>query len=248
MKIAVAGATGNIGALTVDLLHGLDHDVVCLSRSHGTDLTVGEGLVDSLRGVTSVIDVSNIAAATREESIDRFGRAARNLLDAGQRVGVRHHVLLSILGVDRVDGNAHYAGKREQERVVTSGSIPWTIVRAAQFHDFAEMVAGWTERDGVATIPPLLVQPIAPRDVAQLLVELALAAPERRCIDVAGPETQDLVDMARRTYAARGRSVKLVPTWSSSFDASMAGDVLLPTEGARIATTTFDEWLAEQRP
>jgi hypothetical protein len=78
-------------------------------------------------------------------------------------------------------------------------------------------------------------------------VEVALAEPERRRIDVAGPEPQDLVDMARRTYTARGRSVKLVPSWSSSFDASMAGDVLLPTEGARTAKTTFDEWLAEQR-
>jgi uncharacterized protein YbjT (DUF2867 family) len=248
MNIAVAGATGNIGALTVQHLEHLGHDVVRLSRSLGTDLATGAGLGDALGGVSAVIDVSNIAATSAEESTERFGRATRNLLDAGERAGVGHHVLLSILGVDRVEGNAHYAGKREQERLVTSGPVPWTIVRSSQFHDFAEMVAGWTERDGAATIAPLLVQPIAPREVAQILVEVALAEPERRRIDIAGPEPQDLVDMARRTLRARGRSVKLVPSWSSAFGPSMAGNVLLPTEGARIADVTFDEWLAEQRP
>src|SRR5690606_21336983 len=129
---------------------------------------------------------------------------------------------------------AHYAGKLEQERLVSQGEVPWTVVRASQFHDFAEMVASWTEHDGTATIAPLLVQPIAPNEVAEVLVETALAEPLGRHVDLAGPEPQDLVDMARRTYAARGRSVKLVPSWSGPFGPSMAGDVLLPTGDARL--------------
>jgi uncharacterized protein YbjT (DUF2867 family) len=91
------------------------------------------------------------------------------------------------------------------------------------------------------------VQPIAPADVADILAEIATGEPQGRYVDVAGPEPQDLVDMARRTNEARGRAVKLVPTWSAMFGLSMAGNVLLPGEGARIAPTTFDEWLAEQR-
>jgi uncharacterized protein YbjT (DUF2867 family) len=91
------------------------------------------------------------------------------------------------------------------------------------------------------------VQPIAPADVAAVLVEIAAGEPQGRYRDVAGPETQDLVDMARRTFEARGRTVKLVPTWSGLFGTSMAGDVMLPGEGARIAPTTFEEWLAEER-
>jgi uncharacterized protein YbjT (DUF2867 family) len=93
----------------------------------------------------------------------------------------------------------HYKGKLEQERLVTSGPVPWTIVRATQFHDFAAMVAGWAEQDGSATIAPLLVQPIAPADVAAALAEVAAAPPLGTRLDIAGPETQDLVDMARRT-------------------------------------------------
>jgi uncharacterized protein YbjT (DUF2867 family) len=106
-------------------------------------------------------------------------------------------------------------------------------------------VVSWTEQDGVATLPPLLVQPIAPADVADILAEIATGEPRGRYVDVAGPEPQDLVDMARRTNRARGREVKLVPTWSGFLGAEMAGNVLLPGDGARIAPTTFDDWLAK---
>ena len=105
------------------------------------------------------------------------------------------------------------------------------------------MVAGWTERDGVATIAPLLVQPIAPAEIAGILAELAAGEPYGRYVDVAGPESQDLVDMGRRTQQARGQEVKLVPSWNGLFGLEMAGNVLLPGDDVRIAPTTFDEWL-----
>jgi uncharacterized protein YbjT (DUF2867 family) len=130
---------------------------------------------------------------------------------------------------------------------VAAGPVPWTIVPVTQFHDFAAMVAGWTEQDGVATIAPLLVQPIAPDDVADVLAEIATGEPKGRYVDVAGPEPQDLVDMARRTNEARGRTVRLVPTWSGVFGTTMAGEVLLPGADARIAPTTFEQWLTAQR-
>ncbi|MGW4467920.1 SDR family oxidoreductase [Micromonospora sp. NPDC004704] len=247
MRIAVAGATGNIGALTVAALERDGQDVVRISRSLGVDLSTGDGLDHALAGVDAVIDVTNGPATGHAETVAYFGTTTRNLLAAGERAGVRHHVLLSIVGIDRVEGTAHYAGKREQERLVAAGPLPWTIVPATQFHDFAAMVASWTERDGVATIAPLLVQPIAPQDVADILAEIAPGGPQGRYADVAGPEPQDLVDMARRTNATRGHVVRLVPTWSAVFGPAMAGTVLLPGEGARIAPTTFDEWLVGQR-
>jgi uncharacterized protein YbjT (DUF2867 family) len=214
MRVAVAGATGNIGTHTVAALERSGHEAVGISRSLGVDLNTGDGL-----------DV---------------------MADAEARVGVRHHVLLSIVGITKVPGNAHYAGKREQERLVAAGAVPWTVVPATQFHDFAEMVAGWTEADGVATVAPLLVQPIDPADVGAILAEVVVGEPQGRYADIAGPETQDLVDMARRSLAARGREVRLVPSWAGVFGEDMAGSVLLPGEGARIAPTTFDDWLARR--
>jgi uncharacterized protein YbjT (DUF2867 family) len=91
-------------------------------------------------------------------------------------------------GVDRVEGNAHCAGKREQERVALAGSVPATIVRATQFFDFAAMVVGWTRRGQVATVPPLLVQPVAVADVADVLVQVALGAPQNGVRELAGPD------------------------------------------------------------
>jgi uncharacterized protein YbjT (DUF2867 family) len=247
MRIAVAGATGNIGARTVAVLERGGHEVVRISRSLGVDLVTGDGLDDALTGVEAVVDTTNAAVPDRDEMVAYFGATTRNMLAAEERTGVRHHVLLSIVGIHGVEGNAHYAGKREQERLVADGPVPWTIVPATQFHDFAAMVTSWTERDGVATIAPLLVQPIAPADVAEVLAEVAAGEPKGRYPDVAGPEPQDLVDMARRTNEARGHTVKLVPTWSGLFGPTMAGNVLLPGKDARIMPTTFDAWLAEQR-
>jgi uncharacterized protein YbjT (DUF2867 family) len=248
MRIAVAGATGNIGARTVSALERDGHEAIRISRSVGVDLTTGDGLDAALEGVDAVVDAVSAPPMDRDQTAAYFGATTRNLLAVEERAGVRHHILLSIVGISRVEGNAHYTGKREQERLVAEGAVPWTIVPATQFHDFAATVISWTERDGVATIAPLLVQPIAPDDIAHILAEVAIGEPQGRYVDVAGPETQDLVDMARRTNEVRGHKVRLVPTWSGVFDESMAGNVLLPGENARIAPTTFDDWLAAGAP
>lgn len=249
MRVAVVGATGRIGSLTVaELEHG-GHDPVPISRSHGVDVATGAGLDDALAGVDAVIDASSTMAADEAGSVAFFSTSTRNLLEAEARAGVGHHVVLSIVNVDRVAGNGHYAGKRAQEATVVAGSVPWTIVRATQFHDFAEMVAGWTERDGVVRVAPLLLQPIAPADVAAILARVATDAPQHRHLDVAGPETHDMVDMARRTLAARGRDLRIVASWTDAvFDPSMAGEVLLPGPDAELAPTSFDDWLATLTP
>jgi uncharacterized protein YbjT (DUF2867 family) len=244
MRIAIAGGTGRIGRLTAAALESAGHQSVAISRATGADLVTGSGLADALRGADAVIDVSNTPAQVVAEVVEFFGTGTRNLLAAEEAAGVRHHVLLSIVGLDNGQRVPHYAGKREQERLVIAGPVPWTIVRATQFHDFAAMVAGWTAKDGVATIPPLLVQPIAQADVAAALAEVATGAPLGRTIEIAGPETQDLVDMARRTFAVRGQEITLVPTWRGVFGQDMGGEVLLPGEGARLGPTSFADWLA----
>ena len=244
MRIAVVGASGRVGGFAVQALRRAGHEPVGIGRSMGVDAYTGQGLDAALAGVDAVIDSSNTAAREEDDIVDFFGTTSRNVLDAEQRAGVRHHVLLSIVGIDRGHHTAHYAGKLEQERLVSSSPIPWSIVRATQFHDFAAMVAGWAEQDGVAPIAPLLVQPVDIREVGEVLAEVAAGEPLRDRLDLAGPRTEDLVDMARRAFAARGQRIELVPTWRGIFDVSMAGEALLPGEGARIAATSFADWLA----
>ena len=245
MRVAVAGATGRIGSLTVAALERDGHEVRRISRNEGVNVSTGNGLESALTGVNAVIDALNSTAPDRAGTVGFFTTTTKNLLDAEERAGVRHHVTLSIAGVHKVEGNAHYAGKRAQEAAVAAGPIPFTIIPSTQFHDFAAMVTSWSEADGTALVPPLLIQPIAPADVADVLARVAVGPPQGRHRDIAGPETQDLVDMARRTLTAQGRTLRLVPTWQNGvFDASMAGDVLLPGPDADLAPTTFDDWLA----
>lgn len=245
MTVAVAGGTGLVGRYVVDALRRSGHEPVVVARSTGADVLTGDGLTEALAGAESVVDVLNFSTATPEESEALFGAAAAHLLAAEAAAGVRHHVLLSILGLDRVRGNPHYAGKRAQEALVLDGPIPATILRAAMFHEFAGMVVDWTRQGDVATVPPLLIQPVAASDVGRALAELAVGD-VRGTIDLAGPEPQDFVDMARRTLAARGESIRLIPSWEGNFGAEMAGEILLPGPDARLERTTFDEWLAAQ--
>ena len=214
MRIAVAGATGHIGALTVSALAGHGHDVVRISRSLGVDCLTGEGLDEALEGVEAVVDATNSTATDRAEAVASFGTITRNLLAAEQRAGVRHHVLLSIVGVDRVEGT-------RTTRASGSRSVSSPMVRCRgrscpppSSTTSPRWSTSWAERDGAATIAPLLVQPIAPADVANVLAEVAAGEPQGRYPDVAGPEPQDLVDMARRTNEVRGHHVRLIPAWS----------------------------------
>jgi uncharacterized protein YbjT (DUF2867 family) len=245
LRVAVVGGTGLAGRHVVEALRRSGHDAVVIARSMGVDVITGAGLAEALAGVDSVVDVLNLRAASADEARSRFGAATTRLLSAEREHRVGHHVLLSILGLDRLEGNAHYAGKRRQEELSLTGPVPVTIVRSAQFHEFAGMVVDWTRRAGVAIVPPLLVQPIDASDVGAVLAEVATGEPRGDIVDLAGPEPQDLVDMARRTLAARGETIRLVPSWRGPFGVEAAGEVLLPGPDARLAETTFDAWLAE---
>jgi uncharacterized protein YbjT (DUF2867 family) len=222
------------------------HDPVVLARSVGVDLTSGAGLAAALDGVDAVIDVTNTPGGRTEQVRAFFATATGHLLAAGHEMGVRHHVVLSIVGLDRIPDRGHYAGKREQERLALSGRVPASVVRATQFFDFAAQMVGWGRQGRSAVLPPLLVQPVAVTDVAEVLVEVAVGEPGTGIRELAGPETQDLVDMARRTLTARGESLRLIPTWRGRYGVEMAGEVLLPGPDARIAPTTFEDWLTTQ--
>jgi uncharacterized protein YbjT (DUF2867 family) len=172
MRIAVVGATGLVGGPTVGALEHGGHAVVPVSRSTGVDLLTGAGLEHALDGVEAVVDVTNTVAADPAEVERFFEGATRNLLAAEERAGVGHHVVLSIVGLDRIRGNGHYHGKRRQEALIQGGPVPWTIQRATQFFELPAMIVGWTRSQGAATIPPLLIQPVAVQDVAAVLAEL----------------------------------------------------------------------------
>ena len=136
MRVAVAGGTGVVGRHVVSALTATGHTPVTMARAAGVDITTGDGLAAALSGVEAVIDVSNTATANKNKSIAFFDKGTRHLLDAGARLGVRHHVVLSIVGSDRV-GFGYYLGKRRQEELARASGRPVSILRSTQFHEFA---------------------------------------------------------------------------------------------------------------
>ena len=244
MGVAVLGGTGLTGRAVVAALAGAGHDAAALSRAGGVDAVAGLGLDEALAGADVLVDAINLPAGEVDEARTLFGAATRNALAAAARAGVGHYVLLSIVGIDRFEGPPHHAGKRLQEELVEAGQVPFTIQRATEYHEFAEMVAGWTTDGGVARVPPVAVQPVAVSDVGAVLAEVATGPPQGRAPDLAGPRVEDLADMAARVLALRPEGVRVEPSWEAGPFSPEVGDALLPGPGARLAPTTFARWLA----
>lgn len=244
MKIAVAGGTGVAGRYVVEALRARGHAPVPLSRAEGVDLVTGAGLDAALAGAEAVVDVSNVATTRKSVAVGFFEAAGRNLAAAAGQAGVRHLVVLSIVGIDRVR-YPYYAAKLRQEEVVRSGPLPWTILRATQFHEFAgQMLANLP--GPLATVPTAPVQPVAVREVADALADLVLGAPRGMAPELAGPREESLTDMARRVIAAgHARRRPVLPLY---FPGGMSAGGLLPAGPGSRGTLTFTEWLDAQTP
>ena len=243
MKVAVAGGTGVSGSYAAEAARDAGHEVVVLSRAQGVDVYTGAGLADVLTGVDVVVDSVNNTSVRGSVAEDFFTTTSRRLQDCGAAAGVSHIVTLSIVGIDRASGYGYYRAKLAQEKAVTEGPVPVTILRATQFHEFPAQLLQRAKVGPVAMVPRMRSQPVAARTVGQHLARLAVQRPGGT-VELAGPEVHDMVDLARRLLAARGRSTKVVPLKLPGEVASqLRGGALLPGQGATIDGPTFDEWL-----
>ncbi|GAA5202596.1 SDR family oxidoreductase [Microbacterium jejuense] len=245
MRIAVAGGTGVVGRHVVEAVRANGDEPVVLSRGTGVDLLTGTGLEAALVGVDAVVDTANIETLSAEKATSFFQRATGNLAAASVRAGVRHLVALSIVGIDRM-AHDYYAGKLAQERVVESSPVPWTILRATQFHEFAGQMFARGRIGPLHLAVRARVQPVAAREVGARLAALAQGAPEGRSADFAGPREERLDDMVTR-YARHTGYHGWIPSVSlpgAQLKAMRAG-LALPGAGAVLGTQTFEEWLAE---
>jgi uncharacterized protein YbjT (DUF2867 family) len=244
MRVAVAGGTGLVGRYVVEELAAAGQEPVILARSRGVNLVTGTGLDAAMAGVEVVVDVSNVTTVGAGRALSFFESVSRNLLDAGARAGARHHVVLSIVGADRV-GLGYYQGKLRQEEVVEGGRTPWTVLRATQFHEFAQQTLDRIPKP-FAVVPRMRTQPVAAREVARHLARLALGPARNMAPELAGPRVEQLVDMVRRLLRARRQRRLLLPVRvPGATGAAMRGDGQLPIgEGLR-GSQTFDEWLAQ---
>ena len=240
MRIVVIGGTGLIGAKTVALLKNAGHDVVAASTRSGINALTGEGLESALEGAQVVIDTSNIMSFDLAEVKHFFETSSTNLLNAEKKAGVRHHVVLSIVGVQALAANPYLAGKVVQEDVVKRSGQPYTIVRATQFHEFISTLVDAYTVDGVARVPDIMFQPIAADDVAAALVVAALSQPINETVDIAGPELKPLSTFISKYLEAHGDKRDVVADPSIGyFGAPVSEKSLVPSGEVRVGTTTL---------
>lgn len=246
MNITVIGGTGLIGSQLVSRLREAGHEVVASSLSTGVDLLTGAGLDEALKGADTVVNVTN-SPTFDEASLDFFRTSVGHLLAAGERAGVRHQVILSIVGVDQVPQLDYYRAKALQEDLLRQGPTPYSIVRATQFFEFMDAVMTWTADDRTVRLPATPIQPIATAEVVQALADVATAEPLNGTLDVAGPDVLPLDELGRLTLSARKDPRTVVTDDKAGMFAAVEGDVLIAGPGARVAPTHYKDWLTANR-
>jgi uncharacterized protein YbjT (DUF2867 family) len=171
-KIAVAGATGQVGRHVVDLLSAAGHQVVPISRSAGVDVITGNGLAEALTGADAIIDVLAGPSSEQRPATEFFTTAARNLHQAGERAGVARYVVVSIIGVEKSTGG-YGSAKLAHEQAVLAGPVPARILRVTQFHELVGLLMDMARQGDVIHLPEMRTQIIAARTVAEALAAMA---------------------------------------------------------------------------
>jgi uncharacterized protein YbjT (DUF2867 family) len=243
MKIVVIGGTGLIGSKTVAILRQGGHEVVAASPKSAVNSITGEGLKEALAGAQVVIDLANSPSFEDKAVLEFFETSGRNLLAAEAAANVRHHVALSIVAIDRTD-NGYFRAKVAQEKLIKTSGIPYTIVRATQFLEFVRGIADSGADGNMVRLPPILFQPIGSDDVAAMVADVALAAPQNGIVEIAGPERAPLNEIIARYLKAVGDPREVVSDpearyWGGRVDEHS----LVPLGEARLGRIGLDEWL-----
>jgi uncharacterized protein YbjT (DUF2867 family) len=255
--ILVTGGTGTLGRRVVPHLRDAGCDVRVLSRRSRKpedgirfmtgDLATGEGIEAAVEGIETIVHCAGSAKGDEDK--------ARNLVRAASGVGVQHLVYISVVGADcipmvsRVDRAmfGYFESKRAAERVVADSGLPWTTLRATQFHDLILTVARQMAKLPVIPVPAgFRFQPVDAGEVAARLVELSLGKPSGLVPDIAGPRVYGMNELVRSYLRASHRHRLIVPVWlpGRAARAFRAGANLAPEQA--VGHRTWEEFLADR--
>lgn len=246
MKIVIIGGTGLIGTKVAGHLSEQEHTVVAASPSTGINAITGEGLAAAMAGTDIVIDLSNSPSFEEGPVLEFFEKSGRNLIAAELEAGVKHHLALSIVGVDRMQDLGYMRAKKVQEDLIRESGIPFTIIRSTQFIEFIPALAGAATQGNEIHGSHVEFQPIAAEDVAALVAKFALAAAENLTPEIAGPERRALSDFFEDYVQAKDPEKKVIPNQRDEyFGGKVPHDGLVPEGDATLGQIDLAKWLSQ---
>lgn len=247
MKIVVIGGTGLIGTKVVALLRQKGHEVIAASPATGINTITGEGLAEAMSNTDVVIDLANSPSFEEKAVLEFFQTAGRNLLAAEVNAGVKHHIALSIVGVDRMQSIPYMRAKIAQEDLVKKSGVPYTIVRSTQFLEFLPGIAKEATQGNEVHISNVLFQPIAADDVAYFVSQAALGEPVNGKIEISGPERFTMFELVGQYLKSTNDPRTLVSNNNSQYyGGQIEYDALVPEADAKEGPVSFERWLSNQ--
>jgi uncharacterized protein YbjT (DUF2867 family)/nitrite reductase/ring-hydroxylating ferredoxin subunit len=244
MKIVVIGGSGLIGSRLVTMLTRDGHEVVAASRRSGVDAVTGEGLAEALRGASVVVDVSNSPSFEDAAVMKFFKTSTHNLLACEATAGVGHHVVLSVVGTERLPRSGYLRAKFGQEKLIKDSSVAYSIVQATQFFEFLRSIADAATHGNAVRVPPVLIQPIAADDVARAVSKVATGTPLNSTVEIGGPEHFYLDGLIQRDLGARNDPREVIADRHARyFGTELNERSLVPGDEAELGEIRFDDWL-----
>jgi uncharacterized protein YbjT (DUF2867 family) len=247
MKIVVIGGTGLIGTKVVAQLRQQGHQVIVGSPATGINTITGEGLAEAMNDTAVVIDLANSPSFEDKAVMEFFQTAGRNLLAAEINAGVKHHMALSIVGVDRMQNIGYMRAKIAQEKLIKESGVPYTIIRSTQFLEFLAGIVKEATKGNEVHISSVQFQPIAADNVAGFVAEAAVQAPTNTVIEIAGPDRFTMPELVARYLRDTNDSRKVVTNNDAQYyGGQIDNTALVPAGAARLGTIRFEQWLSSQ--
>jgi uncharacterized protein YbjT (DUF2867 family) len=248
MKIVVIGGTGLIGSKVVAQLRQQGHQVIAASPATGVNTITGEGLAEAMSNTDVVVDLANSPSWEDKAVLEFFQTAGHNLLAAEINAGVKHHVALSIVGVDLMQNVGYMRAKMVQEDLIKKSGVPYTIIRSTQFLDFLPGIANQATDGNLVHISDVQFQPIASDNVAAFVSDAALAAPINGIMEIAGPERLTMPEFITRYLEDTNDPRKVVPNnHSEYYGGEIPNNALVPLDGrAKLGAISYEKWLRNQ--
>ena len=247
MKIVVIGGTGLIGSKVVRHLRDANHEVIAASPATGINTITGEGLAEALKDTEVVIDLANSPSFADDAVMNFFMTAGKNLLTAEVNAGVRHHLALSIVGLEDMQNIGYMRAKKAQEDLIAASGVPFTIVRSTQFMEFIKGIADQATTGDEVALSAVSFQPIASDDVAQYITEFALGNPLNNRVEIAGPVRYPMFEIVGDYLKLIGDARKVKQTGQPFyFGGAVSNEALVPHGDVKLGSISFDQWMSRQ--